>query len=341
MAHTDSRYDRQARLDQIGPDGQHRIRGTTVGVVGLGALGSVGADLLARAGIGGLVLIDRDVVEWTNLQRQVLYDEDDAEAARPKAEAAARRLRSVNADVALRVCPADLTAENAEGLLDGCDLLFDGTDNFGTRYLLNDFAVARGIPYVYAGVVSTYGMLGAVVPGGACLRCTYPEPPDAADTPTCRSTGVLGPAVAVIAGLAASEALKLAAGRGSAAHRGFRYFDVWSGETRAVAAEPDPECACCGTRNFEWLEGGRGARRAEPLCGGNAVQLPTSGPPPDLARIGKKIRDTVEHLVVRDRYLRFHSSGLEVILFQDGRALVRGTEDPGQARALLARSVGA
>ncbi|MFQ5749158.1 MAG: ThiF family adenylyltransferase, partial [Planctomycetota bacterium] len=175
---TDSpRYERQKRLSQIGAAGQERLGSATVAVIGLGALGSVASDLLVRAGVGGLTLIDRDVVDWSNLGRQILFDEEDARRSRPKAEAAALRLRRINAETALRVEPADLAPGNLVRLLQGAGLLLDGTDNFETRYLLNDFAVREGMPYVYAGAVGTYGMVGAVVPGGPCLRCTYPEAP--------------------------------------------------------------------------------------------------------------------------------------------------------------------
>ncbi|TAH38643.1 MAG: thiazole biosynthesis adenylyltransferase ThiF [Planctomycetota bacterium] len=341
MAASASRYDRQIRLPQIGADGQAALRRASVAVIGLGALGSHGADLLARAGVGRLILIDRDVVEWSNLQRQSLYDERDAERARPKAEAAAERLRAVNADVELTVQLADLSAHNAPRLLHGATLLLDGTDNFATRYLLNDFSVQQRVAYVYAGVVSTYGLVGAVVPDGPCLRCTYPEPPDAANTPTCQSAGVFGPAVAVVAGLAAGEALKIASGNPRSAHAGFRYVDLWSGESRALGARQDPDCPCCGRRDFEWLEGRRGAPRAQALCGGGAVQLPGGEAAPDLAALGRKLQGTVGDLEVRERYLRFRDNGLELTLFADGRALVRGTEDPAAARALLARTVGA
>ena len=335
-----TRYDRQTRLPQIGRDGQESLRRAKVAVIGMGALGSHGADLLARAGVGGLILIDRDLVEWSNLQRQSLYTEQDATAGRPKVEAAAERLAAVNHEVALEVQLADLSARNAPALLAGASLLFDGTDNFATRYLLNDWAVAHDVPYVYAGVVATYGLVGTIVPGGPCLRCTYPEPPEAAHTPTCQSAGVFGPAVAVVAGLAAGEALKLAAGRGGAATPGYRYVDLWTGEQRALKSRRDPDCPACAGRRFEWLEGARGAPQAQALCGGGAVQIPAAAAP-DLPALQRKLEGTVEALELRPRYLRFRERGLELTLFADGRVLVRGTEDPAAARALHARTVGA
>jgi adenylyltransferase/sulfurtransferase len=335
-----ARYDRQIRVPQIGAEGQRRLRQATAAVVGLGALGSIGADLLTRAGIGRLILIDRDVVDWSNLQRQSLYSEEDAALARPKAEAALARLRAVNSDVRLDAHPADLTAENAQRLLADADLVLDGTDNFATRWLLNDWAVLHGRSYVYAGVVATYGMVGAIVPGGPCLRCTWPEPPSVEGEPTCRSAGVLGPAVAVIGGLAAGEALKIVAGRAGETFGGFLHVDLWTGDYQRVHSARDPACPCCTAREFPWLDGLRGTRAAEPVCGGNAVQVPLDARALDLAAIAQKLGGTVAALQVHERFLRWNARGLEVFLFADGRALVRGTEDPARARAAVTESLG-
>ncbi len=334
------RYQRQERLPQVGREGQEALRRAHVAVIGLGALGGLGADLLARAGVGSLLLVDRDVVEWTNLQRQVLYTEADAATVRLKAEAAAERLAAVNREVELRPAALDLDAGNAAALLADCDLVLDGTDNFAVRYLLNDWAVREGRAYVYAGVVATYGLTGAVMPGGACLRCTWPEPPPPGETPTCRSAGVLGPAVAVVAGLAVTEALKILLGRRQEVHPGYSYVDAWSGELRQLRATRDPECPCCSRRDFPWLEGRRGAPRAEVLCGGGAVRLPPPEAPLDLEAAARRLEGTVDALQRSPACLRFRSSGLDVLLFADGRALVRGTEDPARARSLLARTVG-
>jgi len=333
------RYDRQIRLPQIGAEGQQAISQATVALIGVGALGSVAADLLARAGVGSLILIDRDVVEWSNLQRQMLYSEADAEAALPKVIAAQTRLQAINNQVQIRAHACDLTSSNIAELLADADLLLDGTDNFGTRYLLNDFAVSSGTPYVYAGVVSTYGMVGCILPPeGPCLRCTYPDPPDAAHAPTCRSAGVLGPAVSVIAGLATTEALKVLLG--ATAWSGFQHLDLWTLQNQSIRAARDPQCPCCGQRDFPWLAGLRGGRGAEVLCGGDAVQVPAAGPLPDLAALAAKLTDTVSSLQTGPQFLRFQSADLDIILFADGRALVRGTEDPGRARSVLADTIG-
>jgi molybdopterin-synthase adenylyltransferase len=336
----DRRYDRQMRVPEIGSAGQERLSQASACLIGLGALGSVTADLLARAGVGSLVLIDRDIVEWSNLQRQMLYTEADADAASSKVDAAQARLAAINSEIELRVHARDLTASNHQELLAGCDVLVDGTDNFSTRYLLNDFAVATQTPYVYAGVVASYGMVGSIVPpSGPCLRCTYPEPPDAAHTPTCRTAGVIGPAVSVIGGLAATQVLQVLLG--AEAWPGFQYLDVWTGEQRRLKASRDPNCPCCALRQFDWSEGRRGARAAEPLCGGGAVQVPANENPPDLEATAQRLGNSVEAMQQTPSFLRFRREELEVFLFADGRALVRGTEDPGRARAILAETIGA
>jgi adenylyltransferase/sulfurtransferase len=336
-----SRYSRQQRLTQIGPDGQQAITAASVAVVGLGALGAVGADQLARAGVGRLLLIDRDVVETSNLQRQVLYDETDAAAARPKAEAAATRLAAINSTIELVPLPVDLTAANIQELLADVDLILDGTDNFATRYLLNDFAVATGRPYVYAGVVGTNGLVGVIRPGGPCLRCTWPEPPDAATTPTCRSAGVLGPAVAVIAGWACAEALKLLSGHGEDSAVGYRYLDVWSGRMQFLGAAREDDCPCCGAGEYPWLLGARGSSGAQVVCAGDAVQLPGAGKTLELEAVADKLQGTVADLKRGSRFLRFQVAELDILLFHDGRALVRGTGDIARARAVMAETVGA
>ncbi len=237
----DSRYSRQSRFAGLGPEGQRRIRAARVAVVGLGALGSVQADLLARAGVGALRLIDRDFVEISNLQRQTLYEESDAAEALPKAVAAARRLARVNSEVQIEPLVGDLSPRNIDETLEGVDLILDATDNFETRYLINDFAVRGGIPWVYGAAVGSYGLKLAIVPGlTACFRCVYPEPPRGAQ-PTCETEGVLGPVTAAIASLQTGDALKiLACGRDSvcrAAHH------------RGCLDRTDPPDRCTGARS--------------------------------------------------------------------------------------------
>jgi len=336
----DSRYARQERLPQIGASGQSALRERTVAIIGLGALGSVGADLLARAGVGKLLLIDRDIVETSNLQRQVLYTDEDAQLGLPKAVAAHARLTAVNPEVELEVQAIDLTAENIQGVLNQVDLILDGTDNFATRYLLNDFAVVQKKAFVYAGVIGAYGMLGAIVPGGPCLRCTWPEPPDATESPTCRSAGVLGPAVSVIAGWAAAEAMKILLGKEEDAHQGYRYLDIWQGTHQAIRAKQDENCPCCVHGEHPWLSGSRGTLAAQVICSGGAVQVPSSGQPNDLPALANHLQGTVDDIQLADAFLRFTFDKLDILHFADGRSLVRGTEDPARARSVLARTLG-
>lgn len=341
MEGRDQRYDRQIRVPAVGSDGQERLAQARATLIGLGALGSVTADLLTRAGVGTIRLIDRDVVEWSNLQRQMLYDEADAGAMRTKVEAATNRLRAINSEVEFEPRPFDLTAANHRELLADSTVLVDGTDNFATRYLLNDYAVATETPFIYAGVVSTYGMVGSILPpDGPCLRCTYPDPPGTADTPTCRSAGVIGPAVSVIAGLAATRVLQVLVGA-KERKGGFQYLDVWASEHSSLRASQDPACPCCQRRDFAWAEARRGVRAAEPLCGGGAVQVPAGEFAPDLAVTAMRLAGSVEQIEQGPSFLRFRRGELEVYLFADGRALVRGTEDPARARTILAETVGA
>lgn len=335
-----SRYARQERLPQIGADGQAALGRSTVAVIGLGALGSVGSDLLVRAGVGRVLLIDRDVVEKSNLQRQTLYTQADADQALPKAIAAETRLHAVNPSVRLEVHATDLTAGNIQALLSEADLILDGTDNFATRYLINDYTVKHGKAFVYAGVVGTYGMLGAILAGGPCLRCTWPEPPEAGEAPTCRTAGVLGPAVAVIAGWAASEAIKILSGQPDTAFQGYRYLDLWNGTHQAIHASLDPQCPCCAGKEHPWLMGQRGTLAAQVVCGGGAVQVPAAGEAPDLQTLGSRLAGTVEDLKIAKAFLRFRLDDLDVLHFADGRSLVRGTEDAARARAILSRTIG-
>ncbi|MBT3341097.1 MAG: thiazole biosynthesis adenylyltransferase ThiF [Planctomycetes bacterium] len=336
MADFPSRYERQERLPQVGKDGQKQLEQSHAVVIGLGALGSVESDLLARAGVGRLTIIDRDVVEAGNLQRQTLYTEADALASRPKAEAALSRLQLVNSQIEIRAQASDLTAQNVSKICQGADVVIDGTDNFQTRYLLNDWAVSTKTPFVYAGVVGTYGMSGAILPNRPCLRCTWPEPPEATQAPTCSSAGVLGSAVSTIAGLAVTEAIKVLLSQPDATASGYVYADLWRNQYRTLKTVLDPDCPCCAQNDFAWLSGRRGALGAKAVCGGNAVQIPAAGGPVALASLAARIEPSVSGLRLSDFHLRFHHRGCEVTLFADGHALVRHTEDLGLARAILA-----
>jgi len=334
---TSDRHARQLRLPEIGAAGQERLASSRVAIVGLGALGSITADALCRAGVGKLRLIDRDVVEMSNLQRQSLYDLQDAERGELKAVAAARRLAAIDPGLELEAIPGELHAGNASTLLADCDLLLDGSDNFPTRYLLNDYAVRYGNSFVYAGVVATYGMSGAVTPAGPCLRCLWPEPPAPEQTETCTSAGVLGPAVAVIGGWSAALALRVLV-EGSAPPD-FTTLDPWHGRVHRMKAVRDPACPCCGDQDFPWLEGRRDAPTAEVACAGNAVRLPGSAVE-DLAQVSRRLAGSVQDLQLHPAFLRFRFGPYEILLFAGGQRLVRGTDDPAKARSVLAETIG-
>jgi molybdopterin-synthase adenylyltransferase len=336
----ESRYSRQIRFVALGESGQRRIRASRVAIVGCGALGSVQAEAMARAGIGMLRLIDRDVVEWSNLQRQFLFDEIDAAVAMPKAAAAARRLARVNSEVALEPVVADLTASNAAELFEGIDLILDGTDNFETRYLINDVAVRQDVPWIYGAAVGSYGLKFAILPGRtACLRCVYPEAPKAPQ-PTCETEGVLAPVTMTIAALQVADALRiLALGVGEIVAR-ITTVDVWSGEIRTIDAPVrDPACPCCALETFEYLDGSR--RAPVSLCGRNAVQIHERARPVDLDALALKLGPITSGLRANEFALRANIDPYELMVFPDGRAIIRGTQDIGIARSLYARYIGA
>ena len=332
------RYSRQVSFQGIGKEGQASIRAASVCVVGCGALGSFQAEALARAGIGNLRLIDRDYVDYTNLQRQWLYDENDARNESPKAITAARRLGLLNSDVRIEPFVTDLTPSNAEELVAGCDLVLDGTDNFETRYLLNDLSVKRATPWIYGAAIGSYGIVMPVVPGrGPCLACVYPDPPSGLQA-TCDVNGVLASVTASVASLQVAAALRLLVGWPEFACR-IHSFDVWEQTSRQVSAgPPDPECRVCGAREFRFLEGQR--RAPVSLCGRNAVQLHDSARPLDLQQLAVRLRPLGE-VRVNEFALRMALPKYQLTFFPDGRAIIKGTTDVGVARSLYARLLGA
>lgn len=353
-----NRYHRQMLLPGIGPEGQRRLGESHAVVVGCGALGCAAADLLARAGVGTLTIIDRDVVEATNLQRQTLFDQGDADAGSPKAEAARARLSRVNPAIRVRGVVADVTHRNAERLVRGTDgaplagVIIDGTDNFETRYLLNDLSVKLGLPLCYGGVVGSEGMSATFVPGGACLRCVFEEPPAPGTMPTCDTAGVLGPAAAIVGACQAADAIKLLAGIPERLGGTLLHFDLWTNQRRRVdlAGARRPDCPCCGERSFPFLDGAT-AQRAVRLCGRNAVQI---APPEDdrageidLERLADRLgpsaaggRAITNGFLLRAVVPGVGGAALELTVFRDGRAVVRGTEETEVARAAYARYVG-
>jgi molybdopterin-synthase adenylyltransferase len=330
------RYSRQILFQGVGETGQLRLLDARVAVVGCGALGSFQAGALARAGVGFLRIVDRDYVELSNLQRQWLFDQCDVEEALPKSVAAARRLTAINSDIRIEPVVADLTPGNVEEFLGESDLILDGTDNFETRYLINDYAVSHSLPWIYGAAVASYGISMAVVPAKtACLRCVYPDPPSGAQA-TCETAGVLGSVTALIASLQVSEAIKiLCSGETS---RKITTVDVWTGEIRQIAEPgPQPQCPACGLREFPYLNGEH--RAPVSLCGRNAVQIHERSRPLDLRELAERLAPL--GLVRANEFaLRFEIAPYLLTVFPDGRAIVKGTTDVGIARGLYARYIG-
>ncbi len=337
------RYSRQVLFAPIGAGGQDRLRRSRVALVGCGALGSVLADTLVRAGVGFLRIIDRDFLELNNLQRQVLFDEDDLEAGLPKAEAAARKLRRINSEVEVEPVVADLNPGNAEALCTGVHLILDGTDNLETRFLINDVAIKHAIPWIYGACIAAEGMTMPVLPGSPpCLRCLWEDAPPPGMTPTCDTVGVLAPVVHVIAGLQAVEALKILTGRIEEVCRGLTTLDLWSGRWRRLdmsSAAAAGGCPCCRQGRYEFLAGERGSSTIT-LCGRNAVQiLPPPGLRVDFEAIASRLPASARP-AANAYMLKFAAEGLEVTLFTDGRAIIQGTAEPAAARGVYARYVG-
>jgi adenylyltransferase/sulfurtransferase len=338
MSASAERYSRQVRFRGIGEEGQRRLQASVVAIVGCGALGTVSAEMLARAGIGRLVLIDRDFVEWSNLQRQFLFEESDAADALPKAIAAARRLERVNSSIRIDPAVTDLVPSNIHELLDPVDLIVDGTDNFETRYLLNDYTVERSVPWIYGGAVGSYGIELAIVPQRtACLRCVYPSPPAGAQE-TCETAGILNPASATIAALQAADAIKILVCGADLLTPRLTTLDLWSGQIRQLSAPArDPECPACVRREFAHLTGA--GRAPISLCGRNAVQIHERARPLDLASLAVRL-SAIGPVRANEFALRFHVDRFELTVFPDGRAIIKGTTDTGVARSLYARYVG-
>src|ERR1700682_6082864 len=338
------RYSRQILFAEIGEAGQQRLLDSSAVLVGCGALGTALANLLVRAGVGKLRIVDRDFVEPSNLQRQTLFEESDALEALPKAVAAERRLRAINSTVSVEGIVADVSPKNAEELLRGFPLILDGTDNFETRFLLNDVAVHLNVPWIYAAVVASYGVTLTVRPGQtACLACTLEsESGNGSETKgtadTCDTAGVLGAAAGVIASIEAAEAIKLLAGKSESAGGRLISFDVWSGKFQSVRLARNPECRACVRHDFRYLEG-----EAQPhltMCGRDSVQIHERRRQLDLTALGKRIAPTVAEVRENGFLLRFRVPPYEMTVFADGRAIIKGTQDTSVARSLYARYIG-
>jgi adenylyltransferase/sulfurtransferase len=341
------RYARQMRYPPIGEEGQRRLLASRALVCGCGALGSVIANTLARAGVGKLRIVDRDFLELNNLQRQVIYDEADVAAALPKAIAAAEKLRRINSEIEIEPVVADVSAGNILSLAEGCDVIVDGLDNFETRFLINEAAVKLKLPWVYGGCIGAEGQTLTVLPGQPpCFCCVMPEPPPAGATPTCDTAGILGPAVNVVASIQACEAIKILAGKQEAVSKALTVVDLWDNRIRQLSVEKlraSGGCATCRGQEFPWLSGQRGSYAAV-LCGRNSVQLSPSaenaGQTLSLDVVAEKLANVGS--VTRNKYLLRATIGdYTITLFPDGRAIIGGTSEIAEARTLYAKYIGA
>lgn len=334
------RYSRQVLFRGIGKEGQGKLRAARVAIVGCGATGSALAGLLARAGVGTLRIIDRDYVEPSNLQRQSLFDESDAAESLPKAIAAARKIAAFNSEIVIEPGVEDLIPSNIQAALEGIHLILDGTDNFETRYLINDYAVDRSLPWIYSAAVGSYAVTLNVIPTQtACLSCIFPDSPRGI-VETCETSGILNSAVNLVASIAATEALKILV-HGTAAptlRKTLLSFDLWTNEHAEIsAAKPRAGCRACGERNFIHLAGE--SRPHITLCGRNSVQIHERQRPIDFDELDRRLQP---HGIVRhnDFVLKFWHDPYEMTLFPDGRAIIKGTSDTAVARSLYARYVG-
>jgi adenylyltransferase/sulfurtransferase len=336
----DERYSRQILFAPIGAEGQARLRSARVLLAGCGGLGAESLSLLARAGVGFLRVVDRDVVDLSNLQRQALFDESDARDGVPKAIAAARRIARVNSDVVVEPVVADLHAGNILELLSGIDLVVDGFDNFEGRFLLNDACVRESVPWVYGACVGSYGVSTLIVPGRTpCFRCIQPEMPPPGSVPTCDTAGILGPAAHLIASLESSRAIHWLVTREVPRPAVLVAIDVWDLTIQRVEMpEAQPACPCCGERRFEFLSAPLSP--AAEMCGRNAVLVrPSTSARPSFDQIAGRLR-ALGPVTANEYVLRFATGPHELTLFPDGRTIVKGTDDTALARSLVARYFG-
>ena len=337
------RYSRQMFFSPVGQQGQRRLNRSRVTLCGCGALGTVLANSLARAGVGHLRIVDRDFVELHNLQRQVLFDEADVAECLPKAEAAARKLAAVNSSIQIEPVITDIDHTNILDLAGDADLILDGTDNFETRYLINDAAVKLGIPWIYGGCIGSHGHTMTIIPGQTpCLRCVVESAPPPGMMPTCETAGILGPTVGVIASLQATEALKILTGQPEAINRDLVMIDVWEGTFRRLKIAgllEAMDCPCCKQRTFHWLSGKLGSHTTT-LCGRNAVQIArreTQGV--SFEQLARQLAP-LGQVRYNKFMLKFQEGGFDFTVFPDGRAIIQGTGDVNKARALYAQYIG-
>jgi molybdopterin/thiamine biosynthesis adenylyltransferase len=336
------RYARQMCFGPIGGAGQQRLLDAKVTLIGCGALGTHLAGMMTRAGVGRLTIVDRDFIELNNLQRQILFDENDIAENLPKAEAAARKLRRINSAIEINPIVADVNHESIEHFVEGADLILDGTDNLQVRFLINDVALKHKIPWIYGACIGASGMGLVVMPGGKpCLRCLFEEPPDPGQLETCETAGILSPTVAMVAAFQAVEALKILTGNIEAVNRDFVTFELWENRSHQMSlANLKNGCATCRDGNYEFLTG-RGSLSTISLCGRNSVQVRPrhAGDKIDLADLARRLSDAGV-VICNDFMLRFQVAGREITIFPDARAIVKGTNNIDEARSLYAKYVG-
>jgi len=334
------RYSRQILFSGIGEPGQHRLLAARVLIVGCGALGSAHAEALARAGVGHLRIVDRDFVEPSNLQRQTMFTESDAGKRLPKAVAAANHLREINSEIEVEPHIVDVNHSTIERLLETCDLVIDGTDNFATRYLINDACVKHKITWIYGAAVGSYGVTMTIRPHQtACLRCVFEEAPPAASAPTCDTSGVIMPIINIVSAVQVTESLKLITGRLEELHSSLMQFDVWRNEWRRIGTgSPRPDCLTCGLARYETLS--HAAEGAAVLCGRDAIQISPSQPTfINFSSLAEKLRRLGE-VKFNEYLLRFKTGKFELTVFQDARSIIRGTDEIATARSLYAKYIG-
>jgi molybdopterin-synthase adenylyltransferase len=335
------RYSRQILFNEIGEQGQRRLQQSRVLIIGCGALGSAQAESLARAGVGSLRIADRDFVEASNLQRQTLFTERDASDRTPKAIAAANHIAEINRDIVVDPEIVDVNHSNIERLIKDCELVLDGTDNFATRYLINDACVKHEINWIYGAAVGSYGVTMTVQPHRTpCLRCVFEEAPPAASAPTCDTAGVIMPIISVVAAVQVAEALKLLTGHEESLHHSLMQFDIWRNEWRKInPGVPSPDCPTCGLANFATLDATAGDFAAV-LCGRDAVQIsPAQSTQINFEQLAERLRVTGD-VKFNNYLLRFRTGDFEVTVFQDARSIIRGTSEIKTARSLYAKYIG-
>ncbi len=336
------RYSRQTLFRPIGKAGQERLLNSSVTIIGCGALGTVLANNLCRAGVGRLVIADRDFIEMNNLQRQILFDEDDVTRRVPKAIAAAERLHHINSDVQIEALVEDINADGIEALVSQTDLVLDATDNFETRYLLNDVCIKYQRPWIYSGVIASYGVTMNIIPSDTpCLRCVFPELPAPGTTPTCDTAGVLNGIVGAITGVASTEALKILL-KSEQMSRAMVWMDVWENTYERIELPRQPDCPACGQHHYEFLDTLTGTASSS-LCGRNAVQVRGNagnrGARLDFATLAERLRPLTE-VNYNEYLLRFTIDGYDMTVFPDARAIIKGTDDEQVARSVYARYIG-